>query len=105
MNDTTRPLSEITPSEDPVPLTDKQRDVYRFLKGHVRENGTWPSYQTIASHFGYSSLNSVSQKLKALYARGWIEWRGNGDYYFLSGPCPYCGQDTDHGGPRAREDE
>ena len=51
-------------------LTAKQHEFLQFLIDHTHETGVWPTYREIIDHFGYSSPNSVTQNLKALYRKG-----------------------------------
>lgn len=53
-------------------LTDKQKKILDFITAYSEENGLAPSRQDIASHFGYSSLGTVEDYLKALENNGFL---------------------------------
>jgi len=53
-------------------LTSRQREVYGFLKDHIRHNGVAPTYEEIRSHFGFRSYNAVFKHLKQLERRGFL---------------------------------
>lgn len=53
-------------------LTAKQQEILGYLLLHMREEGTWPSFREIQSHFGYQSINAVMGHLKALEKKGYI---------------------------------
>jgi len=54
------------------PLTYRQQEVLGFLQFYMREQGTWPSFREIESHFGFKSTNAVMGHLKALERKGYI---------------------------------
>ena len=54
------------------PLTYRQQEVLGFLQCYMREQGTWPSFREIESHFGFKSTNAVMGHLKALERKGYI---------------------------------
>lgn len=53
-------------------LTNRQREVYGFLKDHIRQNGVAPTYEEIRRHFGFRSYNAVFKHLKQLERRGFL---------------------------------
>ncbi|MBN1515821.1 repressor LexA [Candidatus Sumerlaeota bacterium] len=62
-------------------LTERQREVLRFIECALRETGEAPSLQEIAQAFGMSSLSSARKHLQALERKGAIkrDWmRGRG---------------------------
>lgn len=63
-------------------LTAKQHAFLAFIKTYVRENGVWPTYREIIDYFGYSSPNSVTQNLQALYKKHYL--RRDEDGYHLT---------------------
>lgn len=54
-------------------LTAKQHSFLTFLREYVEENHVWPTYREIIDHFGYRSPNSVTQNLRALHQKGYLE--------------------------------
>lgn len=56
----------------PLPLTEKERGVLEFLELQFSVTGLAPSYQEIAEHFGFASINSVQNYLKQLTQKGYI---------------------------------
>lgn len=53
-------------------LTQKQKDVLRFIYSQVRERNIAPTIREIAGHFGFSSTGTVRDYLKALTTKGYI---------------------------------
>lgn len=59
-------------------LTDKQQNVLEFITNYSKEKGYAPSRQEIADHFGFSSLGTVEDYLKALETNGFLQRSGSG---------------------------
>ena len=57
------------------PLTQRQRQVYDYIAGHVELHGYAPTYETIMRHFGWATKNSVACHVRPLIRKGWIEVR------------------------------
>ena len=53
-------------------LTQKQKDVLKFIYTQVRSKNMAPTIREIASHFGFSSTGTVRDYLKALTTKGYI---------------------------------
>ncbi len=53
-------------------LTKKQKDVYDFLVGFIRDNGYSPSFEEIAENLGLSSLATVHKHISTLEAKGYL---------------------------------
>lgn len=53
-------------------LTQKQKDVLKFIYSEVRNKNIAPTIREIASHFGFSSTGTVRDYLKALTTKGYI---------------------------------
>jgi repressor LexA len=53
-------------------LTQKQKDVLKFIYTQVRTKNIAPTIREIASHFGFSSTGTVRDYLKALTTKGYI---------------------------------
>ncbi len=53
-------------------MTARQKEVYLFLQGYIRENGTAPTYEEIRRHFGFRSYNSVFKHIRQLESRGFL---------------------------------
>jgi repressor LexA len=53
-------------------LTDKQAEIFEFMRSHIEAYRRPPSMREIAAHFDLASTNGVSQHLDALERKGWI---------------------------------
>jgi repressor LexA len=53
-------------------LTDRQKDVYEFVRDKIRNRGYGPTVREIGDQFGISSPNGVMCHLKALEKKGLI---------------------------------
>ena len=53
-------------------LTDRQREVYDFIKDKIQNRGYGPTVREIGDHFHISSPNGVMCHLKALEKKGLI---------------------------------
>jgi repressor LexA len=53
--------------------TDRERDVYDFVRRYTRRHGVAPKLREIATHLGISSRGVVHRYLKGLEAEGLIE--------------------------------
>jgi repressor LexA len=54
-------------------LTQKQKDVLKFIYTQVRSRNIAPTIREIASHFGFSSTGTVRDYLRALTTKGYIK--------------------------------
>ena len=54
-------------------LSPRQRDILDFLVATVDQTGVFPSYREIGAALGIGSTNGVSDHLKALERKGYIE--------------------------------
>jgi len=54
-------------------LTDRQREVYDFIKTFTKTNGYPPTIREISKHFGFSSPSGSIIHVKALQKKGYIE--------------------------------
>jgi repressor LexA len=59
-----------------VYLTDKQREVYRFIEAYIAEREIAPSYEEIRDHFGFKSVSTVFDYIKTLERKGMITRSG-----------------------------
>jgi repressor LexA len=57
-------------------LTEKQQNVYRYLKQYIETKKIPPSYDEIRRHFGFQSFQSVQKHLKQLERKGHIRMPG-----------------------------
>ncbi len=55
-----------------MPLTKRQKEILDFIHGFIEEQGYAPSFEEIASAFGYSSLATVHEHLSNLERKGYI---------------------------------
>lgn len=71
-------------------LTARQRELYEFIGGFVRERGTAPSYEEIRAGLGLKSLSTVHKHLKQLERRGWLRspWSSRKRSLMLVEPLP-----------------
>src|SRR5829696_9919822 len=53
-------------------LTERQKDVYEFIRGKIRNRGYGPTVREIGDNFEISSPNGVMCHLKALEKKGLI---------------------------------
>lgn len=58
-------------NENPT-LTDKQKNVLKFIYTEVRTKNMAPTIREIAAHFGFTSTGTVRDYLKALTTKGYI---------------------------------
>ena len=56
-----------------IELTRKQQQILEFILKRQRTEGATPTYQEIADQFGFRSLNSVTEHLRLLRQKGWLE--------------------------------
>ena len=54
-------------------LSPRQRDLLEFLISTVEQSGVVPSYREIGTALGIGSTNAVSDHLKALIRKGYVE--------------------------------
>jgi repressor LexA len=53
-----------------APLTEKQKDVLRYMARHISKLGFQPSMREIADHFGWRSAVSARNHLLAMEKKG-----------------------------------
>lgn len=58
-------------------LTDKQRDVLKYIYQSIRQKRLPPTIREIAREFGFSSTGTVRDYLKALVTKGYIKITAN----------------------------
>lgn len=58
-------------------LTDKQRDVLKFIYDAIKTSNLPPTIREIAQHFGFSSTGTVRDYLHALAQKGYIRLTAN----------------------------
>lgn len=56
----------------PQPLTPGQRQLFQCLAATIRDRGIAPTFRELQALLGVRSLGSVTQRLDALEAKGWI---------------------------------
>lgn len=57
----------------PRGLTEKQGQVYEFIRRTITETGVAPSYEEIRRASGFASYNSVQKQLKRLVEKGFVK--------------------------------
>ena len=55
-------------------LSRRQQDCFNALSRLHKEKGHAPSYRELASELGLGSTNAVSELLKQLKRKGWVNW-------------------------------
>ena len=77
-------------------LTAKQRRVYEFLKAELAAKGHGPTFQEIATRFGWRSLGTSAKFVAILESRGYIvRTKATSRSIRLvdaAGRCPACNQ-------------
>ena len=58
-------------------LTERQKQVLEFIYNKIKQRHRPPSHREIASHFGFKSIGSVQDHLKALAQKGFIRLSEN----------------------------
>lgn len=58
-------------------LTDRQTEIFDFVKSHIKRRGFAPSVREIGNQFGIRSPNGVMCHLKALQRKGLIQREEN----------------------------
>lgn len=69
-------MPERAQTENPQPLTPKEKGVLEFLQMYIERHGLSPSFQEIKDHFGFASYNSVQRYLKQLERKEYIHVPG-----------------------------
>ena len=54
-------------------VTEKQLELFNFIKNYINKNTTSPSFEEMKNAIGLKSKCTVSARLKQLEERGWIE--------------------------------
>ena len=80
------------------PLTARQRQVFDFIAGSIRDKGFPPSLQEIGKAISLTSLATVHKHVSVLARKGWIHRRFNHSRAIVltmqTGCCPTCGRET-----------
>src|SRR3954463_9938712 len=58
-------------------LTERQREIYEFIRSKIEARGYGPTVREIGEHFGIKSPNGVMCHLKALEKKGVIKREAN----------------------------
>ena len=58
-------------------LTDKQKDILKFLREFMNENGYPPTVKEIMAQFNFASPTAVTTHLTALEKKGFVKKNGN----------------------------
>lgn len=59
-------------------LTPRQFELLEFIRSTWAKSGHAPLIHEMMDHQGTRSINSIQRRLRALEARGLIEWAGRG---------------------------
>lgn len=57
-----------------IDLTQKQRDLYDYIKQYQSDNGYPPTLREMATHHGVN-IKTISDRLRALKMKGYAEYR------------------------------
>lgn len=63
----------MTSVDERLPLTDRQREVYDFIRWHIEEWHRPPTYREMIDAFDLSGPSAMVCHLTALTKKGWIE--------------------------------
>src|SRR4051812_9454922 len=66
-----------TKPSQPLPLTEKEKDVLEFIEGFIGHRGIAPTFQEIKQNFGFASFNSVQRYLKQLQSKHYLHIPGD----------------------------
>ncbi|MDX1636543.1 MAG: LexA family transcriptional regulator [Balneolaceae bacterium] len=61
-------------------LTNKQKQLWKFIIGYIEDYSQFPSYAEMQEEFGYSSSNSIYQLLNSLEKKNYLVKHGRGRY-------------------------
>ena len=61
-------------------MTKREKKVFEWIKDSQRDHGGYPTYREIQAALGFSSINSVSQYVKQLAEKGYLELIKNRGY-------------------------
>lgn len=56
------------------PLTDRQREIYRWIVNYIAAHGYSPTIQELCLAFGFGSKNGAMCHLHPLRLKGYIAW-------------------------------
>ena len=59
-------------------LSGRQQEILEFIRTHIDQSGVVPSYREIGQAVGIGSTNGVSDHIKALVRKGYLERGGHG---------------------------
>jgi len=54
-------------------LSPRQSEIFDYIRDAIQNRGVCPSYREIGEHMGIRSTNAVSDHIKALIRKGWLE--------------------------------
>ena len=61
-------------------LTAREKKVFQWIKNFQQDQGSYPTYREIQAALKFNSINSVSQYVKQLAAKGYLEMIKNRGY-------------------------
>lgn len=64
----------MTTTTDRKPLTERQREILRWLSRYIAEHGYSPTVRELCLAFKFDSPNGAICHLVPLRRKGWIEW-------------------------------
>src|SRR3990172_3810900 len=69
-------------------LSKKEGKVFQWIKAFQQDSGGYPTYRDIQAALKFSSINSVTQYIKQLAKKGYLELIKNRGYRFSAGERP-----------------
>jgi len=60
-----------------VYLTEKQNQVYQFIKNYIKKHNIAPAYEEIKKHFGFKSMGTVHDYVRILEKKGYVKRTGS----------------------------
>jgi repressor LexA len=61
-----------TQKQERAPLTERQQEVYDFIRQHIEDWQRPPTYRDMTAAFGIT-LNAIRHQLGYMHSKGWIE--------------------------------
>ena len=56
------------------PLTDRQREIYRWIVSHIATHGYSPTVRELCLAFGFASTEGAMCHLRPLRIKGYVVW-------------------------------
>jgi repressor LexA len=56
------------------PITERQREIYRWIVQYIADNGYSPTVRELCLAFGFESVNGAVCHLEPLRKKGYLTW-------------------------------